>query len=76
MKTQRNLDGVYYRTYRNGEWCNVCYSDLEQSERDEIASELAENKALKGQVAYWRTMADILADALYDMGEHFGIIME
>lgn len=76
MKTQRNLDVVYFRICRDGELVKVCYSDLDQTERDEIASKLAENKDIEYQAAFWRMMADIMANALYDVGEQFGIVMQ
>lgn len=75
-KMQRNLDGVYFRVERDGRWCNVCYSDMEQAERDEIARKRAEHATAEEQAAWWRSMADILADQLYDMGEQLGVVCE
>lgn len=75
-KKQRNLDGIYFRVQRDGKWQNVCYSDMEQRERDEIASRRAETSTLAGQVQWWRSLADILADQLYDMGEQLGVMCE
>ena len=75
-KMQRNLDGIYFRVKRNGKWCNVCYSDMEQAERDEIARKRAENSTLAEQAQWWRSMADLLADQLYDMGEQLGVVCE
>ena len=76
MKRQRNLDGVYFRVERDGRWQNVCYSDMTADERDEIARKRAEHDTPEQQAQWWRSMADILADALYDMGEQFGIAGE
>lgn len=77
-KIQRNLDGVYFRVKRDGKWQSVCYSDLEKDERDEIARKRAESECatLEEQVAWWRSMADILADQLYYMGEQLGVTCE
>jgi hypothetical protein len=75
-KKQRNLDGVYFRVKRDGKWDNVCYSDMEQDERDEIARMRAEKSTIEEQAAWWRSMADILADQLYDMGEQLGVTCE
>ena len=75
-KMQRNLDGFYFRVERDGEWCNVCYSDMEQRERDEVARKRAENATADEQAQWWRSMADILADQLYDMGEQLGVMCE
>ena len=75
-KKQRNLDGIYFRVQRDGKWQNVCYSDMEQRERDEIASRRAETSTTSEQAQWWRSMADILADQLYDMGERLGVMCE
>lgn len=75
-KKQRNLDGIYFRVKRDGKWQNVCYSDMEQTERDEIARRRAMQGTFKEQAAWWRNMADILADQLYDMGEQLGVVCE
>ena len=76
MKTQRNLDGIYFRIERDGKWQNICYSDMDQAERDEVASMRAEHATLEEQVAWWRSMADLLADCIYDMGEQLGVVCE
>ena len=76
MKRQRNLDGVYFRVERDGKWQNICYSDMTADERDEIARKRAEHATPEQQAQWWRSMADILADALYDMGEQLGVVCE
>ena len=76
MKRQRNLAGVYFRVERDGRWQNVCYSDMTADERDEIARKRAEHATPEQQAQWWRSMADIIADELYDMGEQFGIMGE
>jgi len=75
-KTQRNLDGIYFRVERDGKWQNICYSDMEQCERDEIARKRAESTTPAEQAQWWRSMADLLADQLYDMGEQLGVTRE
>lgn len=75
-KIQRNLDGIYFRVQRDGRWQNVCYSDMEQTERDEMARRRAKQGTFKEQAAWWRSMADLLADQLYDMGEQLGVVCE
>lgn len=75
-KKQRNLDGVYFRVERDGKWGNVCYSDMSKEERDEIAAMRAEKATPEEQAAWYRSLADIMADALYDMAESFGIYGE
>lgn len=75
-KKQRNLDGIYFRVERDGKWQNVCYSDMEQRERDKIARKKMENSTPAEQAQWWRSMADLLADQLYDMGEQLGVMCE
>ena len=75
-KKQRNLDGIYFRVERDGKWQNICYSDMEQRERDEIARKRAESATAEKQAQWWRSMADLLADQLYDMGEQLGVTCE
>lgn len=75
-KKQRNLDGIYFRVERNGKWDNVCYSDMEKVERDEIARKKTEHATPEEQAQWWRSMADLLADQLYDMGEQLGVECE
>ena len=75
-KIQRNLDGIYFRVQRDGKWMNVCYSDMTKDERDEVARKRAETGTPEEQVAWWRSMADLLADQLYDMGEQLGVMCE
>lgn len=72
-KTPRNLDVVYFRVEREGRWQNVCYSDMTAAERDCIAKERAANSTPEEQVQWWRSIANHMADQLYDMGEQFGI---
>ncbi len=75
-KKQRNLDGVYFRVKRDGRWQTICYSDMEQRERDEIARKKMETSTPAEQAQWWRSMADMLADQLYDMGEQLGVTCE
>ena len=75
-KKQRNLDGVYFRVKRDGKWVNVCYSDMERKEREEVVAARIAERTPEEQVACWRSLADILADQLYDMGEQLGVMFE
>ena len=76
MRIQRNLDGIYFRVKRGDMWLNVCYSDMTQDERDHIASMRAEHDTSEEQAHWWRAMANILADRLYEMGEQLGVVCE
>lgn len=75
-KIQRNLDGIYFRVKRDDEYESICYSDMTAEERDEIAEKLEENRTPEEQAAWWRNMANILAERLYDMGEQLGVMCE
>ncbi len=75
-KVQRNLDGVYFRVKRGGKWENVCYSDMEQQEREEVVAARIAERTPEERAAWWRSMADILADQLYGMGEQLGVVRE
>ena len=75
-KIQRNLDGIYFRVQRDGRWQSICYSDMTADERDGIARMRAEHATPEEQVMWWRSVADLLADQLYDMGEQLGVVCE
>lgn len=61
----RNLDGIYFRVKRNGNYENVCFSDLTKSERDEIC---------KDRPAEWyKSVAYHLADMLQEIGREFDL---
>ena len=75
-KIQRNLDGIYFRVERDGRYESICYSDMTAEERDEIAALREKSTTPEEQAAWWRSMANILADQLYDMGEQLGVMCE
>ena len=75
-KVPRNLDGVFYRVERNGRWCSVCYSDMTPDERREIIYDRMSERSLDEQASYYRRLAELMADQLYDMGERLGVMCE
>ena len=75
-KLQRNLDGIYFCVQRDGKWQSICYSDMTEDERDGIARMRAERATPEEQAKWWRSVADLLADQLYDMGERLGVVCE
>ena len=75
-KIRRNLDGIYFRVERDGRWQSICYSDMTKDERDGIARMRAEHATSEEQVTWWRSVADLLADQLYNMGEQLGVMCE
>ena len=63
---KRNLDGVYFRVERNGKWENICFSDLTKEER---------NNVMLGKSEIWlRSLCDILADTIKDIGDMFDLV--
>ena len=76
MKTQRNLDGVYYRVKRDGEWQNICFSDMTETERQDVIYERMNDRPPEEQAKYYRRMAEIMADCLYDLGEKLRVVCE
>ena len=75
-KKQRNLDGVYFRVNRDGKWLNVCYSDMTEDERNTVIYDRMSDKPMDEQVGYYKRLAEIMADSLYDMGEQLGVVCE
>lgn len=64
----RNLDGCYFRIERNGEFQNVCFSDLTEEEREYVAT------LNRGRSAeWWQSLCYHLADQLQQLGEEFGL---
>ena len=62
----RNLDGVYFRIERDGEWQNICFSDLTEDEM---------NKVMENRGEEWlKQMCRILAKSLKDLGDQFDIV--
>lgn len=62
----RELDGCYFRVQRNGKWEPICFSDLTESEREQV---------LAGKGEEWlKSLCCHLADRLKDIGEQFDIV--
>jgi hypothetical protein len=57
----RNLDGVYFRAKRDGNWQNICFTDLTSDEREEIMRDRP--------VEWLKQMIRILADTINRIGE-------
>ena len=75
-KVPRNLDGVFYRVERNGRWCAVCFSDMTADERKATIYDRMDEMPLEEQVGYYKRLAELMADQLYDMGEQLGVVCE
>ena len=75
-KTPRNLDGVFYLVQRGDRWCAVCFSDMTADERKKVIYDRMDERPLDEQVGYYRRLAELMADQLYDMGEQLGVMCE
>ena len=65
LEMDRNLDSAYFRVKRGGKFEAVCFSDLTESEKDEM---------LTGRTEEWlRSLCKILATKLREMGDQFDI---
>lgn len=63
---ERDLDGVYFRVCRDGEWGPVCFTDLTNPEQD---------KVLLGRSEEWlRNMCKILAATIRDIGDQLDLV--
>lgn len=62
---QHNIDGVYFRIERNGEWKNICFSDLTKDEMYNI---------MEGRSEAWlKSLCEILGNTIHNIGEQFDI---
>lgn len=59
---QRDLDGAYFRVKRDGKFCDVCFSDLNDEEMDAVLP--------KDPAAAWsNSLCKHLAERLRDLGD-------
>lgn len=64
----RNLDGIYFRVKRNGEWDNICFSDLSETEKVDV---------LKNKDIDWvKSLCMILGKKIREIGDQFDIVVE
>lgn len=64
----RNLDGIYFRVKRDNKWENVCFSDLEGCEMNEI---------LAGKDLEWlKDMCKLLGGTIRNIGDKFDLICD
>ncbi len=65
---QRNLDGVYYRTERDGKFADVCFTDLTTEEQDSFLETLEKEQLIR--------MCHLLANQLRIMGDQLDLYGE
>lgn len=74
QRARHGMDGVYYRVKRDGRWTSICFSDMTEYERNSVVGKVADQLSPEEQAGYWRSIANTLADQLYAIGEHLGIM--
>lgn len=57
---QYDMDNLYYRVERDGEWLSLCFSDLTPQEVESLTEDYS--------VDHWRQVAAHLASQLRDLG--------
>lgn len=65
---QRNLDGVYFRIERDGDWCNVCLSDMTEEEMDKVLGKWDKEQLLRTCI--------VLAGTLRSLGDQLDLFCE
>lgn len=65
----RNLDGCYFRVKRDGKYEPICFSDLTEEEREEIATMNGGRSA-----EWWKNLCYHLADRLKNLGDQLDIV--
>lgn len=72
---KRDLDCVYFRIKRNEKFDNICFSDLTESEQDDVMKDRSEEwlmalcKILSNTIRYIADSFDIYIDTSVDKGQ-------
>lgn len=64
----RNLDSIYFRVERDGEWTNVCFSDLTDEECEKLTK--------KWKKENWITVSLCLRKQLKFLGDYLDVVIE
>lgn len=67
MKLRRNLDGYYFRIKRDDSWQTVCFSDMNDDEKQATLNKLSKIDIMN--------IAKGMANRLYQVGEMYNISM-
>ena len=62
---KRNLDGVYFRIKRDEKFDNICFSDLMESEQDDVMEDRSEE--------WLKKMCKILSNSIRLIADYFNI---
>lgn len=63
---RRDLDGMYFRVERNGEWRNVCLTDLTDDEYEMIVGNRSDS--------WYKSALDHLRNVVREVGDATGIV--
>ena len=63
---ERQLDGIFFRIKRNGEYKNICFSDMTRDEIDRVIGDKPS--------AWWKAVAIHLAECLNEIGRQLDIV--
>ena len=69
----RNLDGIFFRVQRDGEWQNICFTDLTDAEIQTLFHGEGVNMR---SAEWWESMAMALRDVIRSIGEQLDIVGE
>lgn len=62
----RDIDGVYFRIERDGEFQNLCFSDLTTEER---------RKVMEGRSNEWlKSLCEYLGSLIREIGDKFDLV--
>ena len=64
----RNLDGVYFRVNRDGKWCNICFSDLDDIEKIEVMQNKDET--------WLKSLCIALGNSIKRIGDELDLVAE
>lgn len=62
----RNLDSIYFRVQRDGEWQNVCFTDLTEEEIKKVTACWPPEG--------WKVVAIHLKGVVNEIGDEFNIV--
>lgn len=65
---KRNLDGYYFRVERDGQWQNICFSDMTGEEQDEVLIDRDEE--------WLKSLCKGMARAMHNMGDELDIVCD
>jgi hypothetical protein len=65
MSVQRHLDGYYFRILHEGKYQAICFSDMNDAERETVVSKMTKSEL--------QNLAKGLGSRLYQIGQGYNI---